>query len=212
LRMLEWMNRRTRSTNLQKNCRSAIKSLQTLNLSHTGITEISLRHLLKYLSAAAAESTSHEQEQGSDLSVLRCEGVHVSQDLAEGLLNTCQKLNKLNCGNNDYYSRFRDRVVLKLPNLASGASDNGLIRRSLEIDLSGSLVTNDILKNILSVYASPSLHRISLRDAHNIDDSVVPIIQRFMKRMPNLEAIDVENTKLTHHAKKEIAQLVSSHL
>lgn len=203
-KMLQWMTQRATGNRMKRDkINIPSSSLHTLNLSHTGITEDGLRCLLNYL------MTINQDYGSNDLSVLKCEGIHIGQHLAESLLNACQRLNKVHCGfNNDYnYSKFRDQVVLKLPNAKSASSTCS--NNKFEMDLSNSLVTNDILKNVLSVYASPSLCKISLSNTPNINDSIVPIIQRFAKRMPNLESVDLDRTHLSEDSKQEILRCLN---
>jgi hypothetical protein len=175
-KMLHWMDRR-----------NSINLLNSLNLSYTGITEKSLELLCKLL--------KNNHNQNSDLSVLVCDGINVNKELAESLLRNCHKLNKISFGDNLCYSQFRDQIILKLPN-AYTQRPSTIVDNNVEIDLSGSLVTNDILKNILSVYASPALKKISLNGAKEIDDDIVPIFERFAKRLPNLNSISLEKTNL----------------
>ena len=152
---------------------------------------------------ATTTQNNYIEKQNSDLSALVCDGIDVNRDLAESLLRNCQKLNKISFGDNLCYSQFREQIILKLPNIYTQKSST-IVDNNVEIDLSGSLVTNDILKNILSVYVSPALKKISLNGTKQIDDGIVPIFERFAKRLPNLNSINLENTNLSENAKKRI--------
>jgi len=181
MRLLQWIH-----------SRNAVNALQSINLSHTSITERTLYELVKYIT-----------NKNDCLSTLDCDGINVCHALAVMLLTACIKLNKIGYGEGNSYSKFRQNVVLKLPNSSrTRASD------TVEIDLSDTMVTNDILKNVLSVYASPSLRRLSLRGATRLNDSVVTVFGRFANKLPNLQMLDLDETNLSPLAKQHIYDML----
>lgn len=151
--------------------------LAHLDASHTHITDYTLGTLLKNSSSI------------SPLTILRVNGISVTRRLAEELLAHFNILNKIQFGDQRCYLKFRDGIVIEL-----GDSIDGGVA---EIDLSHTRATNSILKNILSVHATPSLRIVKLNDSacndnqNEIDCSLEQVLSKYRPRMPGLKSITI---------------------
>jgi hypothetical protein len=161
-----------------------INSLNALDLSHTGITQQSLQLLFAKLFQG-----------NQQLNQLDCDGICIDKKLAQQILGTCNKLSKIHHGDGMNSSLFRNNILVTLPNMN---------KQFNVLDLSDNdQITNDVLKNILYVYASPAIHGIILKGATRLDDNAIPIINRFRAKMPNLKWIDLEGVS-TYNVKQQL--------
>lgn len=135
------------------------QQLRHVDASFTGIKENSLKTLMDRCNGKG------------DLSLLELDGVTISKDIADMLLKAFKNLNKITCSNGKY-TVFRDSIVVRLP--------PGDLSQCKVLDLSNSEITSDVLNNILLIAANPQLVEINLSNS-KVDDSLIPIIQKYKK-------------------------------
>ncbi|KAL0484787.1 SKP2B, partial [Acrasis kona] len=142
-------------------------ALSHFDASHTNITSATLRKLM--------DRTSDD----SDLSILKVRGIMLPKEFAESLLEHFPKLFKVQCNQNSCFVQFRHNVIIKLQ-----------LDNVTEVDLSNNKKADpSILKNILSVHASPDLTRLKL-DGSNCEtngDDLLKVLRRFSYKMPFLK-------------------------
>lgn len=196
--------------------RDGIRTLKCMELSHTSITDQTLHELWRCMNDSIIGSGDSDgdgdigsvmdHDHDHDLETLNCDGINVDYDIASLILSRCKKLNRIPHGHhNDTYSKLRGNIVLRLPNTSM---KKGRARVPVtHLDLSGTPITSNILKNVLSVYASPDLISLSLQNAQQIDDSVYNVFRRFSNRMPNLQIVDLDGTGLSQSTKTNIRNM-----
>ncbi|KAL9649814.1 hypothetical protein ABK040_009627 [Willaertia magna] len=157
--------------------------LNSLDLSFTKITNNSLNSLLKRLQQVKHNLNSNLNNNLNDnnLNLLNLNGIYVNEDLAFKFLKLLKKLNKIEFGKNETFTKFRNDIILKLPKNCNEYFNS--------LTLSNKNLTENIVKNILFIYGNPNVKELYIDSNEINEDSLRKVLFLFREKLGGLESV-----------------------